>query len=187
MTAPHAAVVTLTGWPSPIDTGIRIGRVYVHTDWRPEEEQRVTVRAFPGGTTPTGKLMSLHAKPGMIRPARTPNGTQVRVTGQLIRLDRQSGIVTIRVYPSLAGRPPFLLTLQATTDALRAVDPSTLHVTATGRILELGRPHLLAEHLQEVYAPIPARWAEWTHAHGRGAVIARSQARDDAPIPTAEP
>lgn len=168
---PHAALVTVTGWPQLERGGVRIGRHLIQLPWQPELKGRVTVRAYPT-TTLDGKLLALSSHVKQIRAARRDvNGATVRVTGQLIRLDRREGVVRIRVYPALANRPPFLIALQATSEVTRALDPGTLHVTVTGRVLEVGRGYLLAERIEAVNAPIPARWAEWKHERSIGPVI----------------
>ncbi|GGR62471.1 hypothetical protein GCM10008959_25580 [Deinococcus seoulensis] len=154
---PHAAVITVTGWPTVLPDGIRIHGLHVRTAWRPgETPQRVTVRAFPD-TSPHGGLRRLYAPPSNIRPARRPNGTDVLVTGQLLKLDTVEGLIRVKVAPAVANTHPFTVTLQASTEVLR-LDPGTFSVTVRGRVLSVGPGVLLADQVRSVYAPVPERW-----------------------------
>ena len=154
---PHAAVITVTGWPTPLRDGIRIHGLHVRTAWRPgETPQRVTVRAFPD-VSPSGGLRRLYAPPSNIRPARCPNGTDVLVTGQLLKLDTVEGVIRVKVAPAVANTHPFTVTLQASTEVLR-LDPGTFSVTVRGRVLSVGPGVLLADQVRSVHAPVPERW-----------------------------
>lgn len=154
---PHAAVVTLTGWPTVTDTGIRIQGVHVRTSWRPDQTpRRVTVRAFPE-TTPVGSVRRLYAPKGNVRAARGPNGTDVLIVGQLLKLDRAEGIIRVKVAPSQANTMPFSVTLQASREVL-ALDPGTFSVEVRGRVMSFGAGVLLADQVRPVFAPIPDRW-----------------------------
>lgn len=154
---PHAAVITVTGWPTVLPDGIRIHGLHVRTTWRPgETPRRVTVRAFPD-TSPHGALRRLYAPPSNIRPARCPNGADVLVTGTLLKLDSSEGLVRVKVAPAVANTHPFTVTLQASTEVLR-LDPGTFSVTVRGRVLNVGPGVLLAEQIRSVHAPVPERW-----------------------------
>lgn len=177
----HRAVVTLTGWPRPRPTGIEIAGVFVRTAWRPgETPERVTVRAFPH-TTPTGELRDLFVFPRAVRPAgRTPNGAQVQVTGQLLKLDRGEQLIRVKVCPAVADTLPFVVTLHAG-PAVLSLNPEVFHVDVTGHLLQLGRGLLLADTVVPVFAPVPARWHRWRPRRKRPSpVLAAQDASDSA-------
>ncbi|BDP44875.1 hypothetical protein DAETH_48440 (plasmid) [Deinococcus aetherius] len=156
---PHRAVVTVTGWATPVRKGVLVGGLAIRTGWRPEGETRVTVRAYPR-TAPDGSLRDLFTYPRLFQPAQTPNGTSVSVTGQLLKLDRGEGVIRVKVCPSQASDLPFVVTLHATGRVLD-LDPATFHVTVTGRVLRAASGLLLAESVTPVHAPVPARWHRW--------------------------
>ncbi|MBZ9715312.1 hypothetical protein [Deinococcus multiflagellatus] len=154
---PHMALVTVTGWPRPTDTGIQVGHLQIHTRWRPGPEPgRVTVRAYPQ-TRPDGSLHRLYAFPSNIHRARMPNGTGLTVVGQLLRIDRNEGLIRVKVCPGMADTEPFVVTMQASSEVL-AFDPGTFSVRVTGRVLNLRWGVLLADQVAPVYAPVPERW-----------------------------
>jgi hypothetical protein len=135
---------------------------------------RVTVIAYPQ-TTPDGCLTSLQTQANRVRKAQASNAAQLRVVGHLLRIDGTSGTVQVQVYPSMSSVQPFRITLQATR-AVLAFDPSTFAVSITGRLLHAGgRVLLLAETIEAVHAPVPARWANWKHKRGYGRAIRRSK------------
>jgi hypothetical protein len=156
---PHSALVTVTGWATPAPKGILVAGLSIRTRWRPTGLQRVTVRAYPR-TRPDGTLRDLFAPPRSIKPAHTPNGTGVRVTGQLLKLDRGEGLIRVKVCPAVSDATPFVVALQAS-GAVLELDPGIFHVTVTGRVLGVAGGVLLAEAVQSVYAPVPARWHRW--------------------------
>lgn len=160
---PHAAVLQVTGWPEPDDEqrGIRVGGLLIRTRWRPPEgpPARVTVAGYPK-TDAEGHLRHLMAFRSGVRPANTVNGTQLRVTGQLIRLDRHAGLIRLKVCPSLSAQTPFIVTMHATRQILDDLDPTTFHVQAQGRLLSPAGL-LLADAAAPVHAPVPERWWRW--------------------------
>lgn len=168
---PHSAVLRVTGWATPADRGIRVNGLLIRTPWRPDGEQRVTVTAYPK-TDADGFLRHLAAFSRNVRPARIPNGTQVRVVGQLLKLDRGAGLVRVKVCPAVSDQPPFVVTLHATAQILADLDPVTFHVQVTGRLLSpVGI--LLADTCVPVHAPVPDRWHRWRPR--RRARVARPQ------------
>ncbi|UQN10732.1 hypothetical protein [Deinococcus sp. QL22] len=175
---PHAATLTLTGWPRKHERGLLVGGLLVRTTHPVTDvpTHRVTVIAYPQ-TTPDGCLISLQTQANRVRKARGSNAVQLRVVGHLIRIDGTSGTVQIQVYPSMSSVPPFRITLQAT-GAVLAFDPSTFAVSITGRVLHAGgRVMLLAETIEAVHAPVPERWANWKPKRGYGRAIKRSKDR----------
>lgn len=168
---PHSALLKVTGWASAAEGGIRIGHLHVRTRWRPQgESQRVTALTYPR-TRPDGTLVLARAFASNVRRAKAPNGTELRVTGQLIRLDPAERLVKVRVFPAQADTEPFMVHALATR-AVLAADPGVFHVTLTGQLLPTG--HLLAETLTPVHAPLPARWQGWEHRPGRRRRLAQT-------------
>ncbi|SMB85858.1 hypothetical protein [Deinococcus hopiensis] len=156
---PHLAVITLTGWVEPAEGGLRVNGILVRAHKKIDTPVRVTVRAYPK-TDMYGVIRDLYAPANNIRPAREPNGTSLTVTGQLLKVDRGTGTIKVKVCPQQASCNPFAVTLHATTQVL-ALDPGTFHVTVTGRLVDVGRGWLLAETVTPVYAPVPQRWHRW--------------------------
>ncbi len=172
---PHAATLTLTGWPFKYERGLKVAGLLVRMPFPITDvpTHRVTVIAYPQ-TTPDGCLTSLQTQANRVRKAQCSNSAQLRVVGHLIRIDGTSGTVQVQVYPSMSSVQPFRLTLQAT-GAVLAFDPSTFAVSITGRLLHAGgRVMLLAETIQAVHAPVPERWANWKHKRGYRRAIKRS-------------
>jgi hypothetical protein len=173
---PHAATLTLTGWPRKYELGLRVGGLLVPMPLPMTDvpTHRVTVIAYPQ-TTPDGCLTSLQTQANRVRKAQGSNAAQLRVVGHLLRIDGTSGTVQVQVYPSMSSVQPFRITLQAT-GAVLAFDPSTFAVSITGRLLHAGgRVLLLAETIEAVHAPVPERWANWKHKRGYGRAIRRSK------------
>ncbi|UQN10392.1 hypothetical protein [Deinococcus sp. QL22] len=156
---PHSALVTVTGWATPGPIGIIVGGLSIRTRWELTGPQRVTVRAYPR-TRPDGTLRELFALRRNVKPARVPNGSSVRVTGQLLKLDRGEGVIRVKVCPAVSDDKPFVIALQAA-GAVLDLDPVTFHVRVTGRVLGVAGGVLLAEAVEAVYAPVPAKWHRW--------------------------
>lgn len=172
---PHSALVRLTGWATPTEHGVQVGRLQIKTSWRPDgPSQRVHVLAWPR-TRANGRLTELHAPPRMFRPARGPNAESFTVTGQIIRVDRSLGELRIKVSPTRSRTAPFLLSLHATSGLLEQLDPDTFSVRVTGRVLHLAGPSLLAEHAEVVHAPVPPQWAGHRNPRGYGKHIAQAR------------
>lgn len=156
---PHEARLMLTGWATPTDTGLWIAGLHVRTERPLTAPARLTVTTYPR-TRADGTLYGLYARARQVRPAKGPNGTHVIVTGQILKLDRGLGIVKIKVCPAQASCEPFAITLHATREVLH-LDPHAFHARVTGRVLPLGRGHLLAERAEIVHAPVPDHWHRW--------------------------
>jgi len=157
---PHAATLTLTGWATPYEKGIRVNGIRVRTNWKAEAPQRVTVVTYPR-TNPDGTLARLDARRKAVHPARgKPNGSRLTVTGRLIKLDRGEGIIRVEVCPAVTETEPFVVTMQASSEVL-GLDAGAFFVQVTGRLIGVGKGILLAERAAVVDAPVPERWQGW--------------------------
>ena len=157
---PHAAVLTVTGWPSRQGAQLVVGGLPIETPSQPPADVRVTVRGWPR-VNAGGVLRGVFAPRTNVRPASAPNGTHVLVVGHLLKLDRVEGLMRVEVCPARAETRPFVVTLHATSQILQAIDPSETGVQVTGRVLAGRVPLLLAETCEVVHAPVPARWQAW--------------------------
>jgi hypothetical protein len=95
---------------------------------------------------------------GHVRPARGPNGQTLEVVARLIRADVADNLLLLQVFPSQNTTSPFKLSVRATTDVLRRVDPSWPALRLTGSLIS---DLLVADHVEQAYAPIPERWTDW--------------------------
>lgn len=173
---PHSALLRLTGWATPTEHGVQVGRLQIKTSWRPDgPSQRVSVLAWPR-TRANGRLTDVHAPPRMFRPARGPNAESFSVVGQIIRVDRSLGELRVKISPA-RGTEPFLLSLHATSGLLEQLDPGAFSVRVTGRVLHLAGAALLAEHAEVVHAPVPPQWAGHRNPRGYGRHIAAQAQR----------
>ncbi|WP_278911817.1 hypothetical protein [Deinococcus wulumuqiensis] len=174
---PHSALLRLTGWATPTESGVQVGRLHVRTRWRPEgPSQRVSVIAWPR-TRANGRLTEVHAPPRLFRAARGPNTESFSVTGQIIRVDRSLGELRVKVSPA-RGTPPFMLSLHATSAVLDTLPPEAFAVQVTGRVLHLAGAALLAEQARVVQAPVPERWAGHRGTRGYGHHIQQALSSD---------
>lgn len=166
MSRAHRAVLRLTGWPREVPGGVEIAGVTIRTRWVPPIPARRTSVTVNLSTTNDGAVHRLRAHPSRFGPAQCPNGTQLRVTGQLLRIDTSEGLVRVKVSPDSPTAQPFTVTLHGT-QALLAQDPSAASVHVTGRVLTVaGRVGLaLADTLDVVHAPVPAHWKGWRPRH----------------------
>lgn len=156
---PHEARVILTGWASPATNGLSIGPFKIRTKSAVEGLQRLTITSYPR-TYPDGALNSLSAKSWGIRNAGTqPNGSTFIVTGMLVRANRSSGVIQVKVCPKGKGSKPFIISAQATSEILCELSPDTFHVQMRGRVILAGNTGiLLAEQVVPIYAPAPEQW-----------------------------
>lgn len=166
MSRAHRAVLRLTGWPREVPGGVEVAGVTIRTRWVPPVPARRTSVTVNLSTTNDGAVHRLRAHPSRFGPAQWPNGTQLRVTGRLLRIDTSEGLVRVKVSPDSPTAQPFTVTLHGT-QALLAQDPGVASVHVTGRVLTVaGRVGLaLADTLDVVHAPVPAHWKGWRPRH----------------------
>ena len=152
----HKAVLIVTGWASHRDGRDLVAGVWTHP--LPEQLQgtRVTVRVYPN-TTARGTLNGSQLY-GSVRAARQPNGQTLEVIARLIRADEADNLLLLQVFPSQSSASPFRLSVRATTGVIRRVDPGWTAVRLTGSLVS---DLLVADHVEQAYAPIPERWVGW--------------------------
>ena len=177
----HKAVLIVTGWASRREGRDLVAGVWIRS--LPEKLQgtRATVRVFPSTTT-RGSLNGPQLF-GHVRPAREPNGQTLEVIARLIRADAADNLLLLQVFPSQNNTSPFKLSVRATTEVIRRVDPGWPALRLTGSLIS---DLLIADHVEQAYAPIPERWEGWvrgrppkrpgseTKGHSEAAAVALS-------------
>lgn len=159
----HLAALRLTGWAQPEPGGCRIAGLRVQLPTPFVEARRISLEVRPR-TDPQGLVQALGAS--RVRPARAwePNGTQFRITGQVLKLDRGEGVIVLKLSPASKNRRPFRVTLRASRALLRALpaDPDPVALTVRGELLTLGdHSALIATRADVVHAPVPKHWRGW--------------------------
>lgn len=148
---PNSALLRVTGWPEATENGIVIEGLRVKTPWRPPEEpRRVEVICWPK-TDRHGRIKHLYARKKAVRPAKAPNGATFRIVGHLLRADRHSSTIKIKVLPQAEGITPFVLHACATSAVVKAECATAAYVEAKGKVI--AGDLLLIENMQQVHAP----------------------------------
>ncbi|MGY2896770.1 hypothetical protein [Deinococcus sp. UYEF24] len=152
----HKAVLVVTGWASRKEGRDLVAGVWVRALPEKFHGTRVTVRLYP--STSTRGTLNGPQLYGHVRPAREPNGQTLEIIARLIRADVADNLLLLQVFPSQNNALPFKLSVRATTDVLRRVDPEWPALRLTGSLIS---DLLVADQVERVYAPVPERWDGW--------------------------
>jgi len=172
----HKAVLLVTGWATRQDGRDLVAGVCLRS--LPEKFQgtRVTVRVFPS-TSIRGSLSG--SQPfGHVRSAREPNGQTLEVIARLIRADVADNLLLLQIFPSQNTTLPFKISVRATTEVIRQVDPGWSALRLTGSLIS---DLLVADRVEQAYAPIPERWEGWVRGRPPRPQPMGSASEDSAP------
>lgn len=129
-----SAVLEVTGWPQWLPSGeCRIADLVLNALPEKWQGQRVMVRTYPRTKMSGGLKFPLHF--ASVRHAQRPNGTSFEVTGRLMRLDRGTSRLKVRIYPASERVPAFDVMIRATASRLNQAESDWTGVRVTGSVI----------------------------------------------------
>lgn len=167
----HTAVLEVTGWPQWLPRGeCRIADLILNTLPEKWEGKRVMVRTYPRTQVSGDLKFPLHY--ASVRHARQPNGTSFEVVGRLMRLDRGTSRLKVRIYPAGEQVPAFDVMIRATASRLRQAEADWTGVRVTGSVIN---HQLIADEIEPAYVPLTAYWRGQLVADKRQAIARRRE------------
>jgi len=102
----------------------------------------------------------------------SPKRTTFEVVGWLMRLDRGTSRLQVRIYPAGEQVPAFDVMIRATASRLRQAGADWTGVRVTGSAIN---HQLIADEIEPAYVPMTAHWRSQLVADKREAIARRRQ------------